>query len=323
VISRLDLDRWESFDRDNPAPTFFARPAFARAYCDAFSHCEPWPIFVELHPHGYVIPAIRSTTRLGFRHAIALPLGGYSCVLDDRGKPVDAERCTEVLNAAAREFDQLSFVAWPLAQQPTLARAVRRTYRAAVIDCSEGFQRVLGGMRGVTRRMAGQAERRGVRCVLGERSLDSVLRYYALLQEASVGWGLSRPTIAQRLLESVVRRGGENVELWFAEAEGETIGGGMVLFGRDELFFWSAAMRRDYARYRPSNALNVHLLQRACERGVRWYNLGASEGMQGVERFKHDLGADDVEYAWFTTRSPSYLLYERVRSVFDTKALSR
>ena len=166
-------------------------------------------------------------------------------------------------------------------------------------------------MRGVTRRMAGQAERRGVTC---ERaSIRHLPEYYDILTEASQGWGLARPPVSYDLLHAVLKRGGEDAQLWLAHVDGTTIGGGIIFFGSDELFFWSAAMRRDYSRFRPSNALNVALLREACSRGVRWYNLGASEGLEGVARFKSDLGATDVPYVELIARRTAFRLYLNVR----------
>jgi hypothetical protein len=315
VISRLALDRWEEFDRAHPAPTFFARPAFALAYCDAVGKYEPYPIAIEHQGESYLIPAVASRGRSGLREIAAFPLGAYTCVLDERGDAVNADVCTSIVQRAARAFDRFTFVAWPLAAQPVLRAGLTRRHGAAVIDCSPGLDGALAGMRGVTRRMAGQAERRGVRCVQ-RNSSEAVARYYEILQEASARWGLPRPTISLRLLQAVCARGGSDVELWFAEVEGRAIAGGVILVGRDELFFWSAAMRREDGRYRPSNALNMRLLKRACERGVRWYNLGASEGLSGLARFKRDLGASEVSYVSVTTRSRNYRLYEGVRSVF-------
>lgn len=313
---------WDAFDRKHPAPTFFARPAFARALCEGFPHLEPSPILVERKSRQFLIPAVRSHKRLGFRHAVAFPLGAYSCILGEDGRTAQPECCSDVLHEAAHGFDTFSFVGWPLAAQPSIEGASQRMYRTAVIDCSNGFDDALRGMRGVTRRMAWQSVRRGVRCRRSETDAASLSRYYRMLREASERFGLREPTISRTLLDAVVRHGGEDVELWFAELDGEALAGGLVLVGRDELFFWSAAMRREFSRYRPSNALNVALLERACERGVRWYNLGASEGLDGVARFKRDLGAREVAYASLTMYSRAYRVYAGVRDAFRAEAAS-
>lgn len=72
-------------------------------------------------------------------------------------------------------------------------------------------------------------------------------------------------------------------------------------------------MDAEYGRLRPSNALNFALIRSAAQRGMSWYNLGSSEGLPGVARFKHDLGAKDLAYAEFQTSSLPYTLYAQAR----------
>lgn len=320
MMEMLGVADWTTWDAENPAPTFFARPPWTIALCDASENLEPFPMRIRAGANAFVVPAVRSRARLGMRDVVAFPMGGYTCVLDERGKPADAVTSSHVFHIISRNADRVQVIPWPLGPQPVLPSARIRRYETAVIDCGGGYEAAVSGIRGVTRRMAGQAERRGV---VIRRADDlgpaTIGAYYSILEEASVGWGLARPPISRPLLEAVASRGRDAVEIWFAEVESVKIAGGVVLYGSDELFFWSAAMRREYAQYRPSNLLNLRLIQAACERGVRWYNLGASEGLAGVERFKHDLGARSVTYGSFTLRSTKFHLYERIRSALQPK----
>lgn len=307
------MREWESFDQEHPAPTFFARPAFARALHDAFPRLSPAPVAVQIGGDEYLVPAVRSRNALRLSSGVGLPLGAYSAIADRRGGVVREPILSSIVAAAAREFDAFEFTGWPLGDQPSLQTWAQTPLTTAVIDCGGGLQSSLRSMRGVTRRMAAQAARRGVQCVRSDADDRSLRRYYDMLEESSKGWGYAAPTIPLRLLSAVFTHGREDAELWFAMLEDVPIAGAVVLFGSQELFFWSAAMRRTYSRYRPSNALNVCLIERACERGVRWYNLGASEGLAGVERFKHDLGAADVSYRRVQYQSRAAELYRRVR----------
>lgn len=308
----MPLAEWLAFDREHPAPTFFARPAWALALADTFDSLVPAALRLQVDGQTVIIPTVQSRRmRLRLREHLAFPKGGYSCVLDARGGLAEDELTASALCQVARRIDHLQFIPWPLGPAPQLPRASTVVHETAVIDCRDGFDAVLANIRGVTRRMAGQAERRGVVC---ERApIGELQQYFEILKEASVGWGLPQPPVSFELLHAVLERGQDDAQLWFANLDGEPIGGGVVLFGSEELFFWSAAMRRDFGRYRPSNALNLALIQAACARGVRWYNLGASEGLEGVARFKHDLGATAIPYGEITLRRPAFAIYERVR----------
>ena len=78
-------------------------------------------------------------------------------------------------------------------------------------------------------------------------------------------------------------------------------------------------MRQAFSHLRPSNALNVALIEAAAERKLHWYNLGASEGLPGVERFKRGLGAKNVPYTQLHHQSLRLNMYTRLRSSLQLK----
>ncbi len=43
MIERLSVEEWQAFDRQYPAPTFFARPAWAISLSEAYADMEPSP----------------------------------------------------------------------------------------------------------------------------------------------------------------------------------------------------------------------------------------------------------------------------------------
>jgi CelD/BcsL family acetyltransferase involved in cellulose biosynthesis len=312
TLEQLSPEAWNAFDEAHKAPTFFARPAWATALAQAIPALQPAALRVRVNGDTYVLPTVHAAgRRTPFREHLAFPLGGYTCVLDEHARAAPASHAVEVIARVAQRVDRLNVIPWPLAPSAAPAQRTERVHETAIIDCSGGFDAVMKRMRGVTRRMAEQAMRRGVVCA--RASAGELPLYYALLEAASARWPSGRPTISYALFARVLQYGGDDAQLWFARADGRAVAGGIVLFGAQELFFWSAAMDRDAARYRPSNALNVALLRAACERGVRWYNLGASEGLHGVERFKADLGAESLLYREYDLRRPAFAWYERAR----------
>jgi hypothetical protein len=234
-------------------------------------------------------------------------------VLRADGSPASTEEFDAVVSMLGKQSDAIRLTPWPLAGYKVPATWKSSAHPTAVIDLSEGAEVALNGLDGVVRRMAGQAERRGVECS-PSRSGMGVSTYYAMLREASEHWGLGRPPFPRELLEGLVAYGGTDVEIWFASADGHPIAGGVILYGSEELFFWSAAMRQAYGRLRPSNALNVALIKAGAQRRMRWYNLGASEGLPGVERFKRGLGARMLDYREIHRERTAYSVYTRLRS---------
>jgi len=251
--------------------------------------------------------------RLGWRELVGMPLGTYTCALRDDGTLASSREFEAAIAAISRTCDALTLIPWPLGAVPAGFSTRRTSHETAVIDVSNGAEEALRGVAGVSRRMAGQAERRGVTCA-PLRSALGVTTYYSMLREAAERWGLAKPPFPQELLEGLVAYGGTDVEIWFAQCDNHPIAGGVIVFGSQELFFWSAAMRQAFSHLRPSNSLNFALIEAAAERKLHWYNLGASEGLPGVERFKRGLGAKNVPYTQLHYQSLRFNAYTRLRS---------
>jgi CelD/BcsL family acetyltransferase involved in cellulose biosynthesis len=294
MIERLDVAAWQQFDAQHPAPTFFARPAWALALAEIYPKLSP--VLLRIHARGtqpVLVPLMEQREKpLRLRRFSGFPLGGYTCFMHEDGTPAPQTECDTILRELARFAHSASIVPWPLGPVPSQAG---REHCTAVVDLSQGIEAALAGVDGCFRRMAGQAARRGVVCA-PETGPQACEPYYAMLRESAKRWGIPEPLERRALIEALVRHGGGDVQVWFARADGRAIAGGVVFYGSQELFFWSAAMFAEFGKLRPSNALNFALLHAAAKRGMRWYNLGSSEGLPGVARFKKDLGAREVSY---------------------------
>jgi hypothetical protein len=319
MIERLTLEDWIAFDARHPAPTFFARPAWALALSDAQPWMTPAPLRITIAPTRHIVLPLMLMAggKLRWREYCGFPLGAYTCFLRQDGTLADSAECDRALATLSRFGDAATIVPWPLAPRP--ANATGAAHETAVVDLTGGLDAALANVAGIFRRMAGQAQRRGVVCA-PSRDARAVDEYYRLLEASAVRWGIGRPSIRKELIEALVRRGGDDVEIWFASAEGRNIGGGVVFYGSQELFFWSAAMDAEYGRLRPSNALNFALLAAAAQRGMLYYNLGSSEGLPGVAKFKDNLGARDISYNDVTLARTPYRLYTSVRRALAARA---
>ncbi len=319
-VEPFPVDRWIALDRA-PAPTFQARPAWSLALADAHADFAPNPLACTFADGTTcVVPLMRTVGRMRWRIYSGTPLGGYTIARNADGTPADAAHARAAYRAILqRAGDSVCLTPWPL--EPLAADDLGGTSLArttAVVDLADGAAAALARMDGKFRRMAGQAQRRGVTCARSTAP-DAVERYYAMLEESAIRWGRRAPTYPKRLLEALVARGGDDVQIWFAWFEEQPIAGGVILYGAQEMNFWSAAMRADFGTLRPSNALNVSLIEAAAARGVRWYNLGESEGLPGVARFKEGLGAVNVAYrSWRAERRP-YALYRTLRTLLGAK----
>lgn len=318
MIERVSIREWIEFDGKHPAPTFFARPAWALALEQSYPHLRAAPIRIHTAGKSVLVPLVQvDGGRLRLREYCGFPLGGYTCFLLEDGSHADAQTSRRALSELARSCDALQIVPWPLG--PLRDEGPGPEHETALVDLSGGIDAALAGVEGIFRRMAGQAQRRGVVC---EPSHDpgAVDVYYELLEASAKRWGLERPSIPKALIAALAEHGGSDVQIWFAKAEGREIAGGVVFYGSQEFFFWSAAMLAEFGRLRPSNALNFALMRAAAERGMSWYNLGSSEGLPGVARFKQEMGARGLTYRETHLERPRFKLYSGVRRALRARA---
>ncbi len=312
----LAPNEWRRFDERFPAPTFTARPAWSAAWCDAFPQYQPAPLRCRLSDGARVIvPALCArTSLLRLRAGEALPWNESIVIQNEENGALAqaAQAACALAHVARREYDSFRVTLWPQCDQAGVdLGGERHADETSIIDLSDGADAAIARMDGRSRRMAGQAVRRGVRPYKADAA-GAVDAYYGILLQSAQRWGLNEPTIPKNLIEAVVRHGGSDVEIWLADCDGVAAAGGVVLFGSQEMYFWSAAMRAEYANARPSNALNVALLHAAANRGTRWYNMGSSSGLEGVQQFKDRLGAVRVPYVTQVIERRTFAAYRAI-----------
>ncbi len=144
-----------------------------------------------------------------------------------------------------------------------------------------------------TRNMCRKAERAGV-VAAQESNPDGTGAYYALYAEGSRRWGYSEPPYPYELLDSFVKSG--CAELWLARRDGQPVAGALLLRGSHDLLYWSGAMDREHRNLAPSNAVLRAALESACQRGIDYFDFGASGELTGVESFKRSFGASPRSY---------------------------
>lgn len=102
--------------------------------------------------------------------------------------------------------------------------------------------------------------------------------------------------------------------LCLARVEGRTIAGSMFMFSDDYAHYHLSARDRSCSRYAANNLILWYALQKARERGCKWFHLGG--GTTGMEndtllRFKKDFGKTLCEF-WIGKRIHNDPVYQSV-----------
>jgi hypothetical protein len=297
-FEQFPLGAWLEMDRVTAAPTFFARPAWALAIGRAYPSLAAWPVCCSLDDGSRaIVPLVREHGgRLRWTILHGMPFGGYTVVLASGGQLVESHMAARIVQELLSLGDDVVLNLWPLAPLPVVKTYVRKLEEASVLDISGGVENALSRIGSKSRRMAGQARRRGVTCAI-ETGAAAIDTYYALLEGAAhERWHLDAPRLSKEFVRAVCTEGKDSVEVWIARFEGAAIAGGIALYGAQEVALWTTAMRTGMEVLRPHNILHLDIIAHAANRGIHWYNLLSSANMSGVLKFKEALGATSRPY---------------------------
>ncbi len=321
-FERLSTEEWLALDRTAQAPTFFARPAWALAIHQTFPNLTPWPLRCQLDGGtAAFVPLMRVLGgRLGWKIFHGMPFDGYTAVLTPSGSVLPAAAATKVIEDVALLGDEVLLNLWPFEAPPVPKADVRIAAETSAMDISGGGEAALSRVAPKSRRMAGQAQRKGATCSI-EPWTQALPLYYDLLEEAATQrWHRAAPTIREDFLREVCAQGGADVEMWVVRYEGAPVAGGVALYGSQEVSLWTTASKPGMEILRPHNLLHATIIEHAARRGVRWYNLNSSSNLEGVLRFKRALGATTMPYEIVGHRGTRFRIVRSLQHLADKRA---
>jgi lipid II:glycine glycyltransferase (peptidoglycan interpeptide bridge formation enzyme) len=98
-----------------------------------------------------------------------------------------------------------------------------------------------------------------------------------------------------------------------AVLDGRVVGGGVLLFDQRAVHYFMGATDRSVREVSAHDALYLHALRRADERGLAWVNLGGiNEGNRGLVQFKRAWGAEAATVTGLRWESGARVLWENV-----------
>ena len=191
---------------------------------------------------------------------------------------------------------------WGRGLVPGVASSPRRV---EVVDLDGGFNRVWERrLNSAARRAVLKAERSGL-----EVERDGTGRLVPAFYQLYLDWitdrakasGLPSPltvALARRrepleVFEAVAAALGEECQVWLVTYQGETVAGQVMLFHGVHAAAWRSYSKKGSAGrpYGANNLLDRCALEEACERGCRYFSMGESGGVAGLQHYKQTMGA--------------------------------
>jgi CelD/BcsL family acetyltransferase involved in cellulose biosynthesis len=107
------------------------------------------------------------------------------------------------------------------------------------------------------------------------------------------------------------------VRIWTHHVQGRLACAVVILESRHQALYWQGVSRidEDQKAAHPMVRLMDAVIQDLCARGVPVLNLGASEGLPQVQRFKEEFGAQPLAYSALQWESTAWRWLQRARGL--------
>lgn len=290
---------WETLLDRLPKYSYFQTPAWSRLLEKSNEKWKPAHRYISFDDGvECILPCFAEQKRFGFHKLEALPWGTY-------GSPVGEHLNAAHFYAIAKSlltFRQpiVHFHVHPslfggLDIKKTNANRTDSLY-THILHLNQPFdeletQRFQPRLR-TTIRKAAQA---GVK-VHWSNSKEALETFKKLYQSACERWD-GELAVPLHFFDRLVDLSENEARVWFAEYQGTTIAADVMLYGKQEVQYFTGAMDGEYVHLNAPKLLMRQIIQDACERNYGLINFGASAGLEGVEQFKERFGGIKSYYA--------------------------
>jgi len=330
VVSPAPRDVWHALATDNAHASVFQTPVWMNALCTAAPFRDASRLYVAPDGRVLVLPLARHRV-LGIAASMPHGWGSGGLLGREPERPEDVVACLADLRALRLARigitpDPMRAAMWREARSN--ARVESRSTQ--IIDLEGGYEhfwsKVLdSAMRAKVRR----AERLGVEIEWdsGRRGVDIFYGLYmSWLDERADRRRLPRPLIRflgrrrdpRQKFDALSGVLGDAWRTWIARYDGRPIAAAIGLaHGNHAVYFRGASDRSTVTRTRANELLQCRMIEYACARGCRWYDMGESSGVESLMHYKRRFGAAVYEKVELSVESRA------ARMTSDTRAFVR
>ncbi len=323
-VKSITFSEWQQFVEGIPNYTFFHLPIWAQLYEKIYPKCKiATKMFIFGDGMQVLVCLVEMNSRFGFKSYASLPEGAYGGFIWNT-KP-NEKQLQQILNHLL-SMKTLGLVIYPNPLEWEEMQFLEKFgFESAgevvhMLALDGGYEyiwknRITSKNRNHTR----QAIKSDVVIRTGN-GINDIKSYYAFYLASTKRWNKKASEI--RPLEFYIKLfelGRDNVKLRIASKDGKDIAGVINLYDSTTVYYWLGVMLKEYGQYCSSNLLQNVVIKDACESGYKYYNMLASGGLTGVEKFKETFGAEKVNYKYFVYESPFLKLYRKMKLALKLK----
>ncbi len=256
-----------------------------------------------------LLPLLQGSAMRGFFRTYESSYRGYGGLVADGALSLDERR--EAWDAALRwcltsrfyrltlntsPLDAFGGDALPLEGLPRYVSARRENWHTSVVRLAAEHSEVAQRFRRDRRSDINWSRREGVQVEVA-RSESQFRSFSEIYQDRRVRWGTQAKTdYGMSFFQAArqVSQEDDRLKLWIASYQGKDHAGAIILYQGSTALYWMSASL-DENRARPNSLLLATIIEDACRRGFKWFDMGRS-GRPSLLSFKEGFGAEPVGY---------------------------
>jgi hypothetical protein len=313
----VDAYKWQKFLEEMPDYNYSQLPKWAYNWEKSYPEYKVGTkLFTFPDKTKILIPLIEKSAKYGYKQLISLPYGTFGGILWDK-KPSKLQIRYIIKNLLARNI--LSVEIYPNPLNWTEIQFLEDYGFQAnlvfthILYLNKEYEKIWKNVF-KNRTQIRKALKEGINIIIGKDS-SHIQAYYELYMSSVEKWKeLKGGIIPFHFLNNLFCSDKENIRCYMAQYKGKYIAGAIILYGKKNCFYWTGGMLKEYSYCRPNNLLFNKIIEDACSEGYSYFDMGASVGLPGVEKFKESFGAKKVEYKYFTYKNPLFETYKKLKS---------
>ena len=298
ILDWPEIPFWEDLARKDRRSTFYHTPLWHDIVVKAFKrYRNVTKGFVFGDGTKAVLPLVQVKPGGLLRGASRLKssiCGGYGGVISE--KLLSEEQQKQIFSFVTSLKASIAIECNPFAEYTLPDYFFRKRDFVHLISLEKGEDSIYKEFSRGAKRSLNRAHEKGVVVRRIERE-DELQSYFEVYRSVLKRWGdATRVTFPEKLFVTLLNNAGDAAKIWVAEKEEKVIGVLTLVYWNGMVHGFHAAALKEYFDCCPNNILHMEAIRDAIGHNYRYYDFGASGGMEGVIQFKESMGAKRREY---------------------------
>jgi CelD/BcsL family acetyltransferase involved in cellulose biosynthesis len=311
----LDDETWDQAIAQCPGGTFFHTGAWLTAMQRVFdSRIQKVRLRFDDTRWALLPLSIRPLARGLLPLAVAGETGAYSGLISPA--PLSAPQVLALYARVRKRYPNLQVVGNPLATGPHVPLVATEHYETHLLRL-QPLQLLRQGFSRGCKSRCNKARKQGFELQMTSGP-SAVGDFYPLYLDSAKRWGTKLTWIRPwAFFACLLEIGAPHIRFFFARHNGQVVAGLLLASYGTSVHYLAGATRADWLDSSPSNFLMEEALSYYAEQGLECFDFGASNGLEGVIRFKESFGAQGVPFYGYHTHTLAERLYFSLRGPYD------